>query len=246
MTARARRLRSAPDARRPAVPAGAIARRAAARVRYTRSTPTASCASSSAGSRSRPPVLDAQVVPFEKTDGDRRDRRAHRRRAVVADRRDRPGRAKRSSSRWSWPTSSAARWTSTPTCSPATASRCCSRSRTRDGQFSNYGAMLGAAITVDGREPAGVPLDRSRHRQSRLLRRERPLAEAVLPQVAAQVRAARHLALLDAALPSGRQGLPRASRRGLRRADRILGRRRRARRRRLGAATAAPAATRCS
>ena len=62
---------------------------------------------------------------------------------AVAHRRDRRAPGRRSSSRSSSPTSSAARSTSTATCSPATASRCSSRSRRATAQFSNYGAILG-------------------------------------------------------------------------------------------------------
>ena len=51
----------------------------------------------------------------------------------------------------------------------------------------------------------GVPLDRSRDRQGGLLRRAGPLAEALLPRVAAEVRAARHLGLLAPAAAPGAQ-----------------------------------------
>src|SRR5258708_12238814 len=59
--------------------------------------------------------------------------------------------------------------------------------------------------------------------QGRLLRRERPLAEAVLSEVAAEVRAARHVPFLDAAVSSDRSSLQGPPRRGLWRADGLVG-----------------------
>ena len=70
---------------------------------------------------------------------------------------------------------------------------------------------------------SGGALDQSRDRQGRLLRRGGPVAEAVLPGVAAQVRAARHLELLAPAAASGAPHRARASRRRLRGAARRRG-----------------------
>ena len=76
---------------------------------------------------------------------------------------------------------------------------------------------------------SGLPLDQSRHRQGRLLRRGRPVAEALLPGVAAEVRAARHVALLAPAAASRAQHRARPHRGRLRRAARRLGARGRVR-----------------
>ena len=116
----------------------------------------------------------------------------------------------------------------------------------RDGQFSGYGAILGASITVDGRRLQAFRWIDPATGKAGVLRRERPLAEAVLPEVAAQVRAARDVAVLDAPLPSDRSRVQGAPRRRLRRADRIVGGRGGERAWWCRPATAARAATRCT
>ena len=65
-----------------------------------------------------------------------------------------------------------------------------------------------------GTASPGVPLDRRRQRQGGLLRRKRPLAEALFPEVAAEVRsrAAHHLRLLAASPPPDRSRRQGASR----------------------------------
>ena len=104
----------------------------------------------------------------------------------------------------------------------------------RDGARVGYGDIVAARLTNAGRllsafrfQPAGRAL--------RLLRRRRAVAAALLPRVAAQVRAARHVGLLVSPPPSGARHQAAAPRRRLRGADRRAGRRDRRRGRRLGA-----------
>ena len=102
--------------------------------------------------REKPEALDAQVLKYDKqTAVVAIDARIDAR-ALVVDLVDRRAPARRSSSRWSWPTCSAARSTSTPICSPGDSFRVLFEKSSHDGQFSGYGAILGASITVDGRQ----------------------------------------------------------------------------------------------
>ena len=85
--------------------------------------------------------------------------------------------------------------------------------QTREGAFVGYGAILAAEFVASGGR-SSLPLCNGR-RQGGLLRRGRPLAEALLPQVPAEVRAAHHLAILGVP-PSSDPGLrPRPQRRRL-------------------------------
>ena len=94
---------------------------------------------------------------------------------------------------------------------------------TREGKLSGYGAILAAEFVNDGRKLQRDSLHAGR-RLAGLLRRERALAEAVLPEVAAEVRAAHHVALLDVAPASDPWLRARAQRRRLLRARRRAGR----------------------
>ena len=73
---------------------------------------------------------------------------------------------------------------------------------THDGQFAGYGPILGARFVADGREHQAFRWTDPASAEDRVLRRERPLAEALLPALAAQVRAAGHIRLLEEPPPS--------------------------------------------
>ena len=94
---------------------------------------------------------------------------------------------------------------------------------TREGKLSGYGAILAAEFVNDGRTPARDSIH-ARRRIAGVLRRERPLAETLLPEVAAEVRAANHVALLELAQASDPRLRARAQRRRLLRAGRRAGR----------------------
>ena len=66
----------------------------------------------------------------------------------------------------------------------------------RDGEFAGYGAILGARSWSTARTHQAFRWVDSDDGQGGLLRRGGTIAETVLPDVAAQVRAARHLRLL--------------------------------------------------
>ena len=240
---RARRLRSAPVARRASVSSGALARRLPARVRIPdRRRPLPPHRQSRSGEAGSARRAGAEV---RQADRGRGDRRADRRRALVVDfvdrrhRREGPARdgaGRRVQRPGRLPHRSAAGGQLPRALREVVARRAVLGLR-RHPRRVDHGGRPSAA---------GVPLGRSGDRQGGLLRRERPIAEAVLPEVAAEVRAARDLGVLDPALPSDRPGLQGASRRGLRRADRLVGGRGRRGGRGLGVATAAPAATWCT
>ena len=141
----------------------------------------------------RPEALDAEVLPFEKESTVAGHPRRHRRRAFVADRGDRRERREH-------PAGDGAR-------------RDLRRSDRLQQRSQAGRSVRGAVREVDARGAvrrlrqhprrhvrcrrqgtSGLPLDQSRDRQGRLLRRGRPVAEALLPGVAAEVRAARHVA----------------------------------------------------
>ena len=93
----------------------------------------------------------------------------------------------------------------------------------REGVFVGYGAILAAEFVASGRRAPCLPLCDGR-RQAGLLRRAGPLAEALLPEVATEVRAPHHLAILVVAQPSDPGLRPRPQRRGLLGAERRAGR----------------------
>ena len=94
--------------------------------------------------------------------------------------------------------------------------------QTREGRLSGYGPILAAEFVNDGRTLEGDPLH-ARRRRTGVLRRAGPVAETVLPEVAAEVRAADHVALLELAQAPDPRLRPRPQRRRLSRADRRAG-----------------------
>ena len=131
--------------------------------------------------------------------------------------------ASASSSRSAWRMCSRARSISIPICSPAIKFRVLVERHTREGKLSGYGAILAAEFVNDNRKLQGDSVH-ARRRLAGVLRRERPLAEALLPEVAAEVRAAHHVALLELAQASDPRLRARAQRRRLLRAGRRAGR----------------------
>jgi hypothetical protein len=67
---------------------------------------------------------------------------------------------------------------------------------TRQGEVVGYGAILAAEFVASGRVIRAYPVH-AEWGKAGLLRRGRALTEALLPEVAAQVRAAHHLAVLE-------------------------------------------------
>ena len=91
------------------------------------------------------------------------------------------------------------------------------------------GTPLGLRADPRGRVPQRRPHAEghsvhARRRLAGLLRRARPIAEALLPEVAVEVRAADHVALLELEETPDPRLRPRAQRRRLSRADRRAGR----------------------
>ena len=189
----------------------------------TRSTPIASCASSRRIATS-PEVLDAEVLPYEKDTTVDAIRGTHRRRPSVAHRGD-DGAGE-------------------------TIQLAMALADIFSGQIDfesdlqpgdSFEVLFEKSLTrravrrlrpdprraVHRRRPGapGVPLDQSRDGPRRLLRRGRPIAEALLAAVAAEVRAAHHVRLLAQPPASGLPDLSRAPRRRLRGAGRRAGRR---------------------
>ena len=103
----------------------------------------------------------------------------------------------------------------------------------REGRPSTYGAIERGRVPQRRTRAARDPLHDAR-RQAGVLRRAGALAAPLLPEVAAEVRAAHHVALFAAPHASRARHGARASRRRLRRADRRAGRRGLVRHRRLG------------
>ena len=115
----------------------------------------------------------------------RRGPRPHRQRSSVGHRRDGRNRGDHSAGDDASPISSAVRSISTAICNRATASTILVEKSSHDGQFSGYGAVHRRAIPHRRPRSSRVPLDGSGDRQAGLLRRKRPIAETILPALAA-------------------------------------------------------------
>ena len=112
--------------------------------------------------------------------------------------------ARTSSWRWSSPRSSAARSISTASSSQGTASRCCSKSPRGTASSPATAPILGATVIAEGEEYQAFRWVNPDNGEGGVLRQGRPVVEALLPQVAASIRAARHLGVLtQPAAPSG-------------------------------------------
>ena len=83
---------------------------------------------------------------------------------------------------------------------------------TRDGKLSGYGPILAAEFVNDGRTLNAIRFTPEGGSPG-LLRRERPFVEALLPEIAAEVRAAHHVTLLELAQASDSRLRARAQRR---------------------------------
>ncbi len=152
----------------------------------TRSTPIASCGSStSIESRAGSPRTP-QVLPFDKKTRGRW--RSAGRSTPTARRSSRrwTRRARRSSSRWRSPTIFSGQIDFDRDLQPGDGFDVLFEKSTRDGEFAGYGAdPRRDAWSPTGDEYQAFRWVESGHREGRLLRRGRALAEALLPHVAA-------------------------------------------------------------